>query len=228
MSAPQPRRSRRPRRGVLNAEAVVEAAARVLARSGYDGLTLRAIADDLGVQAPALYWYFADKRALELALFVRLMEGFTAEAPAGESPAGEDWRGQLRAGAQQLRAFLRGVRDITRLDPRGLWVGPNALEHLDATLGVLMSAGLSARDAAYAVSMLFSFVFQWASAEADFSAERAEFLASAAQAPPDPGRYPHVAQAREFLLRWDPDGSFAFRIEAMIAGLEAKIGSDRV
>ena len=61
---------------MLTAEAVVEAAARVLARDGYDGLTMRAIADEIGVQAPALYWYFADKRALELALYAHLMEGF--------------------------------------------------------------------------------------------------------------------------------------------------------
>lgn len=206
---------------MLTAEAVVEAAARVLARDGFDGLTLRAIADDLGVQAPALYWYFADKRALELALYVHLMEGFSF------LPTGDDWRDQLRQGAQELRAFLHGVRDITRLDPQGLWVGPQALSQLETTLGVLRRAGFSARDAAYAVAMLFSFVFQWAGAEADFSTERAEFLASAASSPPDPAAYPNVTAVREFLLEWDPDASFSFRIDAMIAGLEARVRSDR-
>ncbi|MFI4974484.1 MAG: TetR/AcrR family transcriptional regulator C-terminal domain-containing protein [Caulobacterales bacterium] len=210
------------RRPMLTPEAVVEAAARVLARDGYAGLTMRAIADDLGVQAPALYWYFGDKRALELALFEHLMEGFSV------SVSGDDWRDQLRRGAQQLRAYLGGLRDIVRLDPQGFWVGPNSLSQLDAVLGILTSAGLSPHDAANAVSMLNSFVFQWAGAEADFSAERAEFLTSAARVPPDPARYPNVAAAREFLLRWDPDGNFAFRLDAMIAGLMARIRSDRV
>jgi TetR/AcrR family tetracycline transcriptional repressor len=205
---------------MLTPEAVVEAAARVLARDGYDSLTMRAIADELGVQAPALYWYFGDKRALELALFEHLMEGFTGRISGG------DWRDQLRQGAQQLRAFLGGVRDITRLSPQGMWVGPNLLSQLEAVLGILKGAGLSPNDAAYAVNMLSSFVFQWAGAEADFTAERAEFLASAARAPPDPARYPNVSAAREFLLRWDPDGAFAFRLDAMIAGLEARIRSD--
>jgi len=204
-------------RPMLTVEAVLEGAARVLARDGYDGLTMRAIADELGVQAPALYWYFADKRALELALYMRLMEGFAFRF------SGEDRREHLRQAAQQLRAYLGGVRDITRLDPQGFWAGPQALAQLEAGLGVLQDAGLSARDAAYALSMIFSFVFQWARAEADFSAERAEFLASAANAPSDATLYPNLAAARPFLLEWDPDRTFAFRLDVMIAGLEARV-----
>jgi TetR/AcrR family tetracycline transcriptional repressor len=209
---------------MLTREAVVEAAARVLARDGYAGLTMRAIADQLGVQAPALYWYFGDKRALELALYVHLMEGFTVRASGG------DWRDELRHGAQQLRAFLRGVRDITHLAPQGLWAGPGTLSQVDETLGLLITAGLSPRDTAYAINMLASFVFQWAaaeSAEADFAAQRAEFLASATAVSPDPARYPNVAAARPFLLEWDPDAAFAFRLDTMIAGLEARTQSAR-
>jgi TetR/AcrR family tetracycline transcriptional repressor len=204
---------------MLTSEAVVEAAARVLARDGYAGLTMRAIADDLGVQAPALYWYFGDKRALELALFEHLMEGLSGEV------VGDTWQDKMRHGAQQFRAYLRGIRDITRLSPQGLWLGPKGMAQLEIGLGILRGAGLSPRDAGYAVNMLTSFVFQWASAEADFSAERAEFHASAARGPPDPAQFPRVTEMRQFLLEWDPDGAFAFRLDAMIAGLEARIGS---
>ena len=207
---------------MLTHQAVVEGAARVLARDGYAGLTMRTIADELGVQAPALYWYFGDKRALELALYIHLMEGFAFRLGV------DDWREQLRQAAKQLRSYLRRIRDITRLSPQGLWVGANGLEQLEAGLGVLMGAGLSPHDTAYAVNMLVSFVFQWAaaeSAEADFAAQRAEFLASAATEPPDPARYPHVAAVRPFLMEWDPDAAFAFRLDTMIAGLEARIST---
>lgn len=220
-TAPTVRRSHRARAAALTSEAVVEAAARVLARGGYAGLTMRAIADDLGVQAPALYWYFGDKRTLELALFEHLMEN------AGGEIVGDTWQDQMRSGAEQFRAFLRGVRDITRLSPQGLWLGPMAMARLEIGLGILRGAGLSPRDAAYAVNMLSSFVFQWASAEADFSAERAEFFASATRDPPDPAHFPRVTEMREFLLEWNPDRAFAFRLDAMIAGLEARIGPDR-
>jgi TetR/AcrR family tetracycline transcriptional repressor len=206
---------------MLTPEAVVEGAARVLARDGYDGLTMRAIADEIGVQAPALYWYFADKRALELALYAHLMESFAFRL------SGDDRQRHARQAAQQLRDYYRRFRDITRLAPQGLWVGPNMLAQLEAALGLFREAGLSPRDAAYAVNMLSSFVFQWARAEADFSAERAEFLASAANAPSDPSRYPNVAASLEFLLEWDPDRAFAFRLDVMIEGLEARIAPDR-
>ena len=205
---------------MLTSDAIVAAAAQVLARDGYAGLTMRAIADELGVQAPALYWYFGDKRALELALFEHLMERFAGEV------VGDDWRDQMRHGAQQFRAFLHSCRDITRLSPQGLWLGPKSMAQLEIGLGILRGAGLSPRDAAYAVNMLSSFVFQWASAEADFSAERAEFLASATRDPPDPVQYPRLTEMHEFLLEWNPDGAFAFRLDAMIAGLEARIVSD--
>jgi TetR/AcrR family tetracycline transcriptional repressor len=49
---------------MLTPEAIVEVAARLLARDGYNRLTMRAIADDLGVQTPALYWYLADKQVM--------------------------------------------------------------------------------------------------------------------------------------------------------------------
>ena len=103
---------RRPRRPLLTLEAVVEAAARVLARDGYAGLTMRAIADDLGVQAPALYWYVPNKEALEVALYDHLMAGYP------DSAAAEDWRDHIRLAARELRAFLLTLRDISRLTPR--------------------------------------------------------------------------------------------------------------
>ena len=43
---------------------VADTALRLLNEVGLDGLTLRAIAKELGVQAPALYWHFKNKQAL--------------------------------------------------------------------------------------------------------------------------------------------------------------------
>jgi AcrR family transcriptional regulator len=47
---------------------VAEAARAVLERHGGDGLTMRAVADELGIQAPSLYKHVAGKAAIELAL----------------------------------------------------------------------------------------------------------------------------------------------------------------
>ncbi|MFP3693803.1 TetR family transcriptional regulator, partial [Burkholderia sp. SIMBA_048] len=48
----------------LDREAVVGTALELLNEVGVDGLTTRKLADRLGVQQPALYWHFRNKRAL--------------------------------------------------------------------------------------------------------------------------------------------------------------------
>ena len=50
------------------AREIVAAARRILERSGPEGLSMRAIADDLGIRAPSLYKHVADKETLEVAL----------------------------------------------------------------------------------------------------------------------------------------------------------------
>jgi len=48
----------------LDPALVVLVALKLLDEVGLDGLTLRRLAAELGVQAPALYWHFANKREL--------------------------------------------------------------------------------------------------------------------------------------------------------------------
>ena len=50
------------------AREVVAAARLILERSGPDGLSMRAIAAELGIRAPSLYKHVADKETLEVAL----------------------------------------------------------------------------------------------------------------------------------------------------------------
>lgn len=47
---------------------VVAAARRVLERDGPDGLTMRSVADELGIKAPSLYKHVAGKAAIEVEL----------------------------------------------------------------------------------------------------------------------------------------------------------------
>ncbi len=47
---------------------IIEAARRLLEEEGPDSLTMRRLADELGIQAPSLYKHFAGKAGVELAL----------------------------------------------------------------------------------------------------------------------------------------------------------------
>jgi len=48
----------------LTREQIVEQAIALMDADGTSGLTLRRLADRLGVEAPALYWHFPDKASL--------------------------------------------------------------------------------------------------------------------------------------------------------------------
>lgn len=56
------------RRLTPRAREIIVAARRLLEGEGHDGLSMRNLAEQLGIQAPALYKHFADKRAIELIL----------------------------------------------------------------------------------------------------------------------------------------------------------------
>jgi TetR/AcrR family tetracycline transcriptional repressor len=219
-----PRGARKPRRPSLTREAVIEAAARVLQRDGYGGLTMRAIADDLGVQAPALYWYVANKEMLELLLYDHLMSGFAVEL------TGSDWRDNVRQASRQLRQHMRGRRDITRIAPHDFALGPNSMAQLEGGLSILLAGGLSERDAAYAFNMIYNYVVTWVQGEAEAAQRPDSFepprIAAELEAAGgvDPERYPSVAALAPHLAADDADGRFAFGLECMIAGLEQRAG----
>lgn len=205
----------------LSPELVVEAAARVLEREGIERLTMRAVAAELNVQAPALYWHFPSKDALQVALYDHLMADLTFTLD------GRDWREDIYRMAQQLRRHLLARRDVAKLLPHGFFVGPNIMAQGEMILAILMRAGLSPRDAAYAMSTGFSYVVSWAVGEAELRARQAnghdgnDDLAKAMLAT---GAYPHFAQVMSaFEVGGDVDGQFAFGLNCLIAGFEQLI-----
>lgn len=69
--------------GFLSREQVLDAAEACFEAGGYDGVTIRAIAKQLGCSVGAIYRYFDDKRAMLIALGDRLLgEAVNAESLA--------------------------------------------------------------------------------------------------------------------------------------------------
>lgn len=207
----------------LTLEAVVEAAATVLERDGVEGLTMRAVAAALGVQAPALYWHVPSKEALQVALYDHLMSGLAF------TPVGDDWREDLRRLAQTLRAQLLSRRDLARLVPHGFFTGPNSLAHTETALGVLIGAGLAPRNAFYALAAGFTYVVSWCLGEADLRARPPgdrPGLDAANKDLMDSPAYPNLqAVTRAFAGRGDDvEEQFAFGLDCLIAGFERLAG----
>lgn len=201
----------------LTRDQVVQAAAEVLQRNGYDGLTMRAVAGELGVQAPALYWHVRSKEDLALLLFDHLIDDLDYGAPT------DDWRADARRMTEALRKRLVETRDITRLFPGALGAGPRAVRSLELGLGLMRRAGLPPAEAFHAYGAALSFVVGWARFEVTRRAS-AERLAEATPKFPPAEIFPNIAWLAAGDAEFDDiDAGFRFGVELLIAGVEQRI-----
>lgn len=76
------------RRAPLDRTRVADTALKLLNEVGLDGLTLRAIAKELDVKAPALYWHFKDKQALLDEMATEMYRRMVAATPPTRTRAG--------------------------------------------------------------------------------------------------------------------------------------------
>ncbi|UFR02715.1 TetR/AcrR family transcriptional regulator C-terminal domain-containing protein [Streptomyces sp. Go40/10] len=128
------------RRAPLDRKRVAGTALRLLNEVGLEGLTLRAIARELDVKAPALYWHFKDKQALldEMAteMYRRMLAG-TALDPA------DTWQERLLKTNRGLRAALLGYRDGAKVFSGSRFTGTEHAPALEANLRLLTAAGFT-------------------------------------------------------------------------------------
>jgi TetR/AcrR family tetracycline transcriptional repressor len=94
----------------LDQGAIVSAAFEVLNSTGLDGLSLRLVADRLGVQAPALYWHVRNKAEL-----MSLMAATFAEAASRGNAAGKTWMEKLVFAGRARREAMLKQRDSARV-----------------------------------------------------------------------------------------------------------------
>jgi TetR/AcrR family transcriptional regulator, tetracycline repressor protein len=134
-----------PRR--VDRAAIVVAAIDVLEERGLDGLSLRVIAERLGVRQPALYHHLGSKAELLDAMAALVLD----RAHEDRLPAeGEPWDAFVARNARSMRRAMLGVRDGARLIASAGPRGPApAVAH--AQVGLLESAGFDGPDAVVAL-----------------------------------------------------------------------------
>ncbi|WP_406146435.1 TetR/AcrR family transcriptional regulator C-terminal domain-containing protein [Streptomyces sp. NBC_01012] len=118
---------------------VADTALSLLNEVGLDGLSLRAIAKELDVKAPALYWHFKDKQALldEMATVMhrRMLEGGLP------GPTSHTWQRQMVAYQSVVRAELLRYRDGARVYSGAKFTGTEYADGLEAHLRTMVDAG---------------------------------------------------------------------------------------
>ncbi|MGW2043995.1 TetR/AcrR family transcriptional regulator C-terminal domain-containing protein [Streptomyces sp. NPDC001858] len=150
------------RRAPLDRARVADTALRLLNEVGLDGLTLRAIAKELDVKAPALYWHFKDKQALldEMAteMYRRMVAG------AALDPA-DTWQDRLRKSNHGLREALRGYRDGAKVFSGSRFTGIEHAEQMEDSLRLFTAAGFALADAVRATSTTYLYTIGFVTEE---------------------------------------------------------------
>jgi len=140
----------------LDATAIREVGLAILQQGGFDALSLRKIADCLGVQTPALYWYVKNRAELYGLMAEALLRDVLAEVDFGL--VGKDWL--VDFGRALRRSHVRrrdSARLIAFVAPTEAMVTELA-ERIDAHL---VSGGMTAPAARLAQSTINSFTLGW-------------------------------------------------------------------
>jgi AcrR family transcriptional regulator len=174
MARRRPATETRPPGPHLSRERVLHTAFDLAAREGIEALTMRKLADELGVGAMSLYHYVPNKEKL-LDGMVDIVFG-EIEPP----PAGVEWRTAMRRRAHSTREVLNRHRWAIGLMESRATPGPASLRLHDAVLGCLREAGFSIELTIQAYSVLDAYLYGFALQEKTVPFEDAEGAAAVA------------------------------------------------
>ncbi|MFI5640992.1 TetR/AcrR family transcriptional regulator C-terminal domain-containing protein [Streptomyces goshikiensis] len=206
----------------LDKKQVVETALRLLNEVGLDGLTLRAIAKELNVQAPALYWHFKNKQAL---LDEMATEMYRRMAAGAQLPPGATWQERLLSAQRDLRRALLGYRDGAKVFSGSRFTGTEHAVALETTLRACVEAGFEFSQAVRALSTAFLFTLGHVTEEQGVQplpGERREGFDVEERAA-RMADFPLAAAAGADLFQGFEEG-FEEGVRLVIAGIEARYG----
>jgi len=212
-------------RSRLSRERVLQKALEIADREGIQTLTMRRLAQELGVEAMSLYYYFANKD--------RLLDGMIDLVFAEiKLPPRGTWRNRIRARAETARAALVRHRWALGLIESRTSPGPATLRHHNAVLECLRKNGFSVAAAAHAYSLLDSYVYGFVLQQLNLpfnTFEEAGPAADSIMAEVAAGEYPYLVEmAVEHVLKpgYNYAEEFGIGLEIVLDGLERLRGEE--
>ncbi|WP_290058079.1 TetR/AcrR family transcriptional regulator C-terminal domain-containing protein [Amycolatopsis solani] len=137
----------------LTRQDIARSGLKLLNEVGLNGLTLRLIAADLGVKAPALYWHLKSKQELLDEMATRMYVDSAADRQPPESMG--EWEA-VAYRARTLRRMMLAFRDGGKVFA-GTFLGDTGLIER-SPLGASIDAGLDERRAGQALFTVYSYV----------------------------------------------------------------------
>lgn len=229
-----PRRGPKPRFSVPQ---ITQAAIELADAEGLGALSMRRVAERLGITAMSLYTYIPGKAEL-LDLMIDTVYGRITRS----RPAGDHWRDRLEAIAHDNRALYERHPWLATVSTARPPLGPGVIAKYDYELRALDGLGLDDVEMDAALTFLLGFVQSCARAAADVRAARRDTAMSdrewwSARGPLlakvfDPDAYPvatrvGAAAGLAHDAAYDPDHAYRFGLQRVLDGLAALIDSRR-
>ncbi len=189
---------------------------------GIDALTIRSLAQGLGVKPMSVYYYVANKDEILDGIVDLVFSEIELPAPGG------DWRAEIRRRARSARRVLRQHPWAIALMESRTSPGPATLRHHDAVIATLRAAGFSHELTAHAYALLDSQAYGFALQEAGLPFEGSDTVADVAEPIIErfsTGEYPHLVEmATEYYLRpgYDFGDEFEWGLELILEGLDRR------
>ena len=211
-------------RGRLSRERVLRTAIAHADAGGLEALSMRKVAEELGVAPMALYRHVANKEDL--------IDGMVdvVFAEIGLPPSGLDWKTAMRRRAIAVRDALARHRWAIGLMESRRTPGPANLRHHDAVLGSLRAGGFSVAMAAHAYSLLDGYIYGFALTKMNlpFQSSDVGAVAETMLAPFPVNEYPNLVEILSdhvMLPGYDFGDEFEYGLDVILDGLERELSS---
>ncbi|MFT4135204.1 TetR/AcrR family transcriptional regulator C-terminal domain-containing protein [Microbacterium sp.] len=142
----------------ITRERIIEAALEVLDEGGADAVTVRAVAQRLGVQAPALYWHVRGKQELLDEMGTEIQRRVQRRLDAELSELPEDWRDGMLHYARLLRREYLLHRDGARTFSGTRLTDPGVLRAQEPWLARWTIGDVTVADLVAAAELVTAFV----------------------------------------------------------------------
>jgi len=175
----------------LSRERVLDDAMAIADAGGIGSLTIRSLAQGLGVKPMSVYHYVANKEEIIDGIVDRVYGEI--ELPSAEG----DWRAEMHRRCTSAREVLGCHPWAIPLLQSRTAPGPATLHHHDAVIACLRGAGLSVQMTAHALALIDSYVFGFALSEAALPIHGPEAVPEIAEAITQrfaTGAYPHLLE----------------------------------
>lgn len=199
----------------LSRDAIIEAYLRIADGQGHDGVNMRRLGRELGVDATAVYRYFRDKDEILAMAAARLLQEVVRDIPE-EGP----WR-------DRLRTLLLSLRRVYLAHPNALLAlqltAPmleEGYDNVDLALALLRESGLPEEEIPLAFEALETYTIGGTVFDARATEESLERWRRVYSGMPE-GRFPNLASTGRRLYN-DVEKAFRYGLDLLFDAIEAK------